>query len=97
MFFTLPTGYRSHLSPDPARFYDLPADVSQLRHQFAQSGQLLSNTDLLRAAKHLGLKAGSLTMQWSKLAGSPLHGVESWQGEGRRELKKLVKSPWLLN
>ena len=41
-----------------ARFYDLPADGSQLRHQFAQSGQVLSDTDLLRAAKHLGLKAG---------------------------------------
>ncbi len=46
-----------------ARFYDLPADGSQLRHQFAQSGQLLSDTDLLRAAKHLGLKAGNLSDQ----------------------------------
>ena len=43
-----------------ARFYDLPADGSQLRHQFAQSGQVLSDNDLLRAAKHLGLKAGVL-------------------------------------
>ena len=50
-----------------ARFYDLPADGSQLRHQFAQSGQVLSDTDLLRAAKHLGLKAGVQTAHWSKL------------------------------
>ena len=55
-----------------ARFYDLPADGSQLRHQFAQSGQLLSETDLLRAAKHLGLKAGVLTANWNKLSGVPL-------------------------
>ena len=41
-----------------ARFHDLPADGSQLRHQFAQSGQVLSDAELLRAAKHLGLKAG---------------------------------------
>ena len=54
-----------------ARYYDLPADGSQLRHQFAQSGQLLSDTDLLRAAKHLGLKAGMLKTQWSKLPGTP--------------------------
>src|SRR5688572_15215878 len=54
------------------RFYDLPADGAQLRHQFAQSGQILSDTDLLRAAKHLGLKAGVLTVDWAKLAGIPL-------------------------
>ena len=53
------------------RYYDLPADGSQLRHQFAQSGQALSETELLRAAKHLGLKAGTLTVTWSKLAGTP--------------------------
>jgi len=55
-----------------ARFYDLPADGSQLRHQFAQSGQVLSDTDLLRAAKHLGLKAGVLAANWNKLDGIPL-------------------------
>ena len=54
------------------RFYDLPADGSQLRHQFAQSGQLLTDTDLLRAAKHLGLKAGILQTTWNKLEGVPL-------------------------
>jgi subfamily B ATP-binding cassette protein HlyB/CyaB len=55
-----------------ARFYDLPADGAQLRHQFAQSGQVLSDTNLLRAAKHLGLKAGMLTANWNKLGGIPL-------------------------
>lgn len=54
-----------------ARYYDLPADGSQLRHQFSQSGQMLTDTDLLRAAKHLGLKAGSLKTAWNKLAGTP--------------------------
>lgn len=55
-----------------ARFHDLPADGSQLRHQFAQSGQALSETDLLRAAKHLGLKAGLVKTKWSKLSETPL-------------------------
>lgn len=55
-----------------ARFHDLPADGAQLRHQFAQSGQALSDTELLRAAKHLGLKAGVVRTTWSKLHGMPL-------------------------
>ena len=55
-----------------ARFHDLPADGAQLRHQFAQSGQVLSDTELLRAAKHVGLKAGLLKTSWNKLVGTPL-------------------------
>ncbi|HMS83185.1 MAG TPA: type I secretion system permease/ATPase [Nitrospira sp.] len=55
-----------------ARFHDLPADAAQLQHQFAQSGQTLSDTDLLRAAKHLGMKAGMVKIRWSKLSGIPL-------------------------
>ncbi|MFO0777788.1 MAG: type I secretion system permease/ATPase [Nitrospira sp.] len=55
-----------------ARFHDLPADGAQLQHQFAQSGQVLSDTDLLRAAKHLGMKAGLVKTTWNKLPGTPL-------------------------
>ncbi|HBH81918.1 MAG TPA: type I secretion system permease/ATPase, partial [Nitrospira sp.] len=58
-----------------ARFHDLPADGAQLRHQFAQSGQMLSDTDLLRAAKHLGLKAGLVKTKWNKLPGMPLPAI----------------------
>ena len=58
-----------------ARFYDLPADGSQLHHQFAQSGHVLSDTDLLRAAKHIGLKAGQRRAEWSTLPGIPLPAV----------------------
>lgn len=55
-----------------ARFHDLPANGSQLQHLYAQSGQALSDTDLLRAAKHVGLKAGVVQTKWDKLAGMPL-------------------------
>jgi len=58
-----------------ARFYDLPADGAQLRHQFVPSGEVVSDTGLLRAAKHLGLKAGILTATWNKLGGIPLPAV----------------------
>lgn len=55
-----------------ARFHDLPADGAQLRHQFAQSGQVLSDAELLRAAKHVGLKAGLIKTTWDKIQGTPL-------------------------
>jgi subfamily B ATP-binding cassette protein HlyB/CyaB len=82
-----------------ARFYDLPADGAQLRHQFAQSGQPLSDVDLLRAAKHLGLKAGTLKTQWSKLPGTPLPAIVK-RKNGRYlvlakidEAKALIQDP----
>lgn len=82
-----------------ARFHDLPADGSQLRHQFAQSGKVFSNVDLLRAAKHLGLKAGLLKTTWSKLQGTPLPAMAK-QIDGRyivlakvEEEKVLVQDP----
>ena len=53
-----------------AQYYDLPVNGSQLRHQFAQSGHRLSDTELLRAAKTLGLKAGLVIGDWNKLRGS---------------------------
>lgn len=65
-----------------ARFHDLPADAAQLRHQFAQSNQAFSDTELLRAAKHLGLKAGMQTIPGSNLAGIPLPAIAKW-ADGR--------------
>ena len=58
-----------------ARFYDLPADGSQLRHQFVSSGKTFSDLELLRAAKHLGLKAGLLKSRWDKLEGTPFPAI----------------------
>ncbi|NGZ02740.1 MAG: type I secretion system permease/ATPase [Nitrospira sp. WS238] len=55
-----------------ARFHDLPANGSQLQHLYAQSGHVLADTDLLRAAKHIGLKAGVHKTTWGKLEGLPL-------------------------
>ncbi|MBX9793798.1 MAG: type I secretion system permease/ATPase, partial [Burkholderiaceae bacterium] len=65
-----------------ARFHDLPADGAQIRHQYAQSGQALSDVDLLRAAKHLGLKAGLVKTRWNDLSGTPLPAMAK-QKDGR--------------
>lgn len=58
-----------------ARFFGLPADEPQLRHQFGESGQALTATDLLLAAKHLGLKAKKVTSQWTKLTQTELPAI----------------------
>jgi subfamily B ATP-binding cassette protein HlyB/CyaB len=58
-----------------ARFFGLPADEPQLRHQFGQSGQPLTATDLLLAAKHLGLKAKEVKSQWTKLTQTELPAI----------------------
>ncbi|TKB73953.1 MAG: type I secretion system permease/ATPase [Nitrospira sp.] len=55
-----------------ARFYDLPADAAQMRHQFAEPGQPFSNRELLRTAKHLGLKAGVHKATGAELGTTPL-------------------------
>ncbi len=58
-----------------ARLYDLPADGAQLRRQFSDAGRPLSETDLLRAAKHVGLKAGCVEADWTDLARMPLPAI----------------------
>ncbi len=55
-----------------ARFLGLPADVGQLRHRFAPPGDLVGAQELLRAARHLGLKAREVTTQYDRLAKIPL-------------------------
>lgn len=58
-----------------ARFHDLSVDGGQIRHQFGQSSQLLTTHELLRAAKHVGLKAGVITATWQELATTPLPAI----------------------
>jgi subfamily B ATP-binding cassette protein HlyB/CyaB len=65
-----------------ARFYDLPADGSQLRHLFVSSENTFSDVDLLRAAKHLGLKAGMRKTQWRHLSGTPFPAIAK-RSDGR--------------
>src|SRR5690606_7311066 len=58
-----------------ARYFGIPADPGQLRHQFAESGKFFDRTRLLLAAKHLGLKAGRVVSDWSRLAGVSLPAI----------------------
>ena len=55
-----------------ARLNQVPAEYQQLRHQFAEAGQPLSDTDLLRAAKAIGFKARKIKSSVKELTSSVL-------------------------
>jgi len=79
-----------------ARFYHLPANIDQIRHKFGSSGQVMDETSLLRAAKHLGLKAKAVSRNCSKLETLPLPVIVRTQ-EGRYViLAKLVEDKVLV-
>ena len=50
-----------------SHLHGLPANLSQLRHQFGVSGKEFTTTEILRAAKSLGLKAKEIIFDWSCL------------------------------
>jgi len=58
-----------------SRLHGLSADAGQLQHQFGQSGQAFSNTDILRAAKSLGLKAKEISSDWPRLLKTSLPAI----------------------
>ncbi|MCC6966583.1 MAG: type I secretion system permease/ATPase [Nitrospira sp.] len=58
-----------------SRFHDVPMDGGQIQHQFGLSGQTLTTNALVRAAKHVGLKAGCVATSWDELATTPLPAI----------------------
>lgn len=55
-----------------ARFFGVAADIDQLRHQFARSKEPVTPDSLIRAGRHLGLKARRVSSEWGKLEKTPL-------------------------
>ena len=58
-----------------SRLHGLPADAGQLRHQFGRSGEAFNDSDILRAAKSLGLKARVINSDWSRLQNTKLPAI----------------------
>lgn len=58
-----------------ARFHDVPIDGGQIRHQFGLSGHTLTQNALVRAAKHVGLKAALVNSSWNELAAASLPAI----------------------
>ena len=50
------------------RYFGIAADAEQLTHEFGTSGKTFGDTEVLRAAKRLGLKAGKRAATWARLA-----------------------------
>ncbi|GAB1722784.1 MAG: type I secretion system permease/ATPase [Nitrospira sp. CR1.1] len=78
-----------------ARFYDVPMDGGQIQHQFGQSGRTLTSNALLRAAKHVGLKAGLATSSWDELAATPLPAIAQ-RTDGRHVVLAKVQGEKVL-
>lgn len=51
-----------------ARFRGLPVKTEQLKHCIGKGGKPFAQAKLLLAAKHLGLKAGAVESDWSRLS-----------------------------
>lgn len=51
-----------------ARYFGVPADPHQLRHEFSASGAPFGDLEILRAARRLGLKMGQRSATWPQLA-----------------------------
>ena len=49
------------------RFFKLPADPEQIRHEYSPTGSALSTMDLVRAARALGLKARAARVKRNRL------------------------------
>ncbi len=82
-----------------ARFYGLPADAEQLKHEFGQAGKLFGESEILLAARHLGLKASPADSDWPRLSVIALPAI-AVQKDGRYVLlaradneKVLVQNP----
>ncbi len=57
------------------RFFGMPGDADQLRHEFAQRGQALDADTLVRAARRLGLKARTVKSNWGRFAKTQLPAI----------------------
>ncbi len=76
----MPHTISSEASPDTglgclvlvARFLGVAAEAGQLRHRFARAEAPLSSDDIVRASRHLGLKARQVSSSWEKLEKTPL-------------------------
>ncbi|TCK19228.1 subfamily B ATP-binding cassette protein HlyB/CyaB [Thiogranum longum] len=76
----MPHTISSEASPDTglsclvliARFLGVAAEAGQLRHRFARADAQLSSDDIVRASRHLGLKARQVSSRWEKLEKTPL-------------------------
>ena len=58
-----------------ARYFGVAADLQQLNHQFGRSDRSSSVDDIVRAARHLGLKSRRVSSRWHRLEKTALPAI----------------------
>src|SRR5260370_8153826 len=61
------------------RYFGIPADPHQLHHEFGVSAQAFGDTEILRAAKRLGLKMGKRPATWGRITTLPLPPISHYK------------------
>lgn len=64
-----------------ARLQGVSADPQQLRHQFAESGELFDESLILRSARFLGLRAKAFNSNWDKLAKAAMPAIAEFEND----------------
>jgi subfamily B ATP-binding cassette protein HlyB/CyaB len=57
------------------RLHSIPADPAQLRHQYLQGFEQFGADEMLRAAKHFGLRAWRIGSDWNRLGATALPAI----------------------
>ena len=78
-----------------AQFHGLAVDTQQIRHQFGEGERELTETELLLAAKSLGLKAKVARTAGDRLATTPLPALalNTWAPPTRYLLSSSPEAP----
>src|SRR5215510_13558160 len=88
-----------------ARYFGIAADSEQLRHEFGLSGKSCGDTEIVRIARRLGLKASKRSATWVSLTTLPLPAMVQYtdgryvilgQVDGERVLIQDPHEPRLL-
>src|SRR5262244_1294749 len=61
-----------------ARYFGIAADGEQLRHELGLSGKPYGDTEVLRMARRLGLKASKRSATWARLGTLPLPAIAQY-------------------
>jgi len=75
-----------------ARFHQLPAEAEQLKHEYGTPGEDFTDTDILRAAKALTLKAKHLTPKLDGLKSAMLPAIAKAKDGSYFVLARLAES-----
>lgn len=62
-----------------SRLHGMPADPGQLKHHYGQSEQLFTESEILRGAKSIGLKARAISSSQDRLAKTQLPAIAQHQ------------------